>query len=146
MNNHIKNNNEHNFLYYYKKYLYCHKHILEYVSYCSQCKCNLCEKCEKEHENHENKIILYKKEKEKLDDKTVFEIQNKIKEKFLNIKKIKDEINTMNYLFDIFIKKLDLEIDNYHQFYIKMFLLSNNLNNFENIKNLKNIFKKYNYK
>ena len=61
MNNHIKNNKEHNLLYYNKKYSYCNKHIIEYISYCSQCKINLCEKCEKEHYKH--KIIYYKKGK-----------------------------------------------------------------------------------
>ena len=49
----------------------------------------------KKHKNHENKIILYKKEKEKLNEKTVLEITNKIGEKLKNIKQIKEEIKWM---------------------------------------------------
>ena len=62
MINHIKNK-EHNAIYYNKRYSYCNKHIIEFISYCSLCKMNLCKDCEKEHEKHKNKILLYKKEK-----------------------------------------------------------------------------------
>jgi len=58
---------EHNVLYYNQKYLYCNKHLLEFISFCSLCNINLCKNCEKEHEKHKNKIILFKREN--LDDK-----------------------------------------------------------------------------
>ena len=41
MTNHIKNN-KHNLLFYNKRYSYCNKHLIEYVSYCSNCNINLC--------------------------------------------------------------------------------------------------------
>jgi hypothetical protein len=82
MTNHIRNNKNHNILYYNKRFFTCNKHNIDYISYCSNCNINLCEKCENEHSNHKIKIILYKKEiNEKLNDKKKNEIEKEIKEK-----------------------------------------------------------------
>ena len=86
-----KQNDNHNLLYYKKRYSYCNKHIYEFISYCSLCNSNLCEKCEKEHYNHKNKIILYKKEKkEKLNEKKKQEKENELKDNILKIKQYKE--------------------------------------------------------
>ena len=74
MINHIKDK-EHNVLYYNKRYSYCNKHIIEFISYCSSCNMNLCKTCEQDHKKHKNKIILYKKEI--LDDRKKKEIEKR---------------------------------------------------------------------
>jgi len=135
MINHIKNK-EHNILYYNKKYSYCTKHITEFISYCSLCNINLCKNCEKEHENHKNKIILYKKEK--LNDKRKKEIEKEIKDNIEKINEYKNEINYINSMFNIYIKKINEELDNYNKLFNKMIIILNNLSNYQNIKNILN--------
>ena len=109
MINHIKDK-EHNILHYNKRYSYCNKHIIEFISYCYLCNMNLCKNCEKEHEKHKNKIILYKKEK--IDDKKKKEIEKEIKDNIEKINKYKYEINYINDMFNNFIKNINKEIDN----------------------------------
>ena len=110
MINHIKNK-EHNIFYYNKRYSYCNKHLIEFASYCSLCKMNLCEICEKDHKKNKNKIILYKKEK--LDDKKKKEIEKEIKDNIEKINEYKNEINQINDIFKVFIKKINKDLDNY---------------------------------
>ena len=142
MANHIKNNDKHYLLFYNKQYSFCNKHLIDFVSYCSQCNCNLCQKCEEKHGGHKNQIILYKKEKEKLNYKKKDEMENIIKEKILKMIKFKKEINKINCLYEIYIKELKLELDNNKKFYKILILLLQNLHNYENIKNILN----YKYK
>ena len=85
---HTKNNalddlNEHNILYYNKRYSICNKHLIEFISYCSFCNSNLCEKCEKEHQNHKKKIILFK---QLITLKKKCEIEKEINDNILKIK------------------------------------------------------------
>ena len=129
MINHIKNR-EHNLLYYNKRYSYCNKHQIEYVSYCSNCNINLCEKCEKEHYNHKNKIILYKKE---IEEKKKKEIEKEIKDNILKINEYKNEINQINDSFSNMIKNINEELDNYNKLLNKMNNILDNLNNSTNM-------------
>ena len=130
-------NKNHNLCIFSKRYSVCINHLIDYSSYCSQCKSNLCQECEKEeaHQNHKNKIISYRKEMEKLNDKVLKEEEKNIKEKILNVNKFKEVIHNINYLFGIFIEKLNNELDDYNKIYNKIILLSKNLNNYKNIKN-----------
>ena len=130
-------NNNHKLCIFSKRYSVCINHLNDYTSYCSQCNSNLCEECEKEqaHQNQKNKIVSYRKEMEKLNDKALKEEEKNIKEKILNVNKFKDVINNINYLFGILIEKLNNELDDYNKIYNKIILLSKNLNNYENIKN-----------
>jgi len=136
MINHIKDK-EHNVLYYNKRYSYCNKHLIEFISYCSLCKMNLCKDCEKEHEKHKNKIILYKKEK--IDEQKKKEIEKEINDNIEKINEYKYEINQINKMFNIFIKNINKEIDNYNKFFNKMIIILNNLRNYQNIKNILNL-------
>ena len=135
MINHIKDK-EHNILYYNKRYSYCTKHITEFISYCSLFNKNLCKICEKEHEKHKNKVILYKMEK--LDDKKRIELEKEIKDNIEKIIESKNEINNMNDMFNICIKKINEELDNYNKLFNKMITILNNLSNYQNIKNILN--------
>ena len=135
MINHIKDK-EHNILYYNKRYSFCNKHLFKFVSYCSLCKMNLCINCEKEHENHKNKIILYKKEN--LVDKKKKEIEKEIKDNIEKIRKYKNEINDINDMFKVYLKKINEELDNYNKLFNKMIIILNNLSNYQNIKNILN--------
>ena len=129
-----ENNNNHNLIYYNRRYLICNKHLIEYISYCSICNLNLCERCEKEHENH--KIIIYKKEIP--NEKRINEINKEIKLIISNIEQYKIEINHLKDLLYYFIINLNEDIDNYIKLYNKILLLLNNLKNYQNIKNILN--------
>ena len=136
MKEHIKNKNHH-LLYFNKQFSFCQKHIIEYISYCSLCNSNLCEKCEKEHIGHKNKIILYKKEK--FDNKRKNEMKKEINDIIFKIKVYKEQIDTINYIFNSINQDLKKELDNYNILYNKMLILLDNLNNYQNIKNMLNM-------
>ena len=138
MINHIKNNNRHKVLDYNYRYLLCKKHLIEYISYCSHCHCNLCQLCEEDHKNHKNNIILFKKEKNKLNNKMIREKVNEINENISKINKYKEEINNIAGIFNYFIKNLIIELNNFNKICNKMLILLNNLNNYENIRNILN--------
>ena len=94
-------------------------------------------KCEKEHYKHKNKIILYKKEK--LNEKKKKEKKNELKDNILKINQYKEQINTLNHLFNEFCNNLNNELDNYIKLYNIIIILLSNLNNYENIKNILNL-------
>jgi len=135
INNHEKSNN-HNLIYYNKRFTICNKHINEFISYCPICNFNLCEKCEKDHENHKNKIKIYKKEIP--NEKKINEIKKEIDLNISNIEQYKIEINHLKNILNYIIINLNEEIDNYIKLYKKISLLLNNLKNYQNIKNLLN--------
>jgi len=102
---------------------------------------NLCQNCEKEHKKHNNKIILYKKEI--LDDRKKKEIEKEIKDNIEKTKEYKNEINKLNNMFNVFIKNINEELDNYNKLFNKMLFILDNLSNYQNIKNIinfKNIY------
>jgi len=139
--NHIKNKEIEDVLYYNKRYSCCNKHNSKFVSYCPLCNMNLCQNCEKEHKKHNNKIILYKKEI--LDDRKKKEIEKEIKDNIEKTKEYKNEINKLNNMFNVFIKNINEELDNYNKLFNKMLFILDNLSNYQNIKNIinfKNIY------
>ena len=117
-----------------KRYFFCNKHLIQYISYCSYCNINLCSICEIKHYNHKDKVIVYKKEI--LDEKKKKEIENEIKINISKINEYKNEITQINNSFNNLIENIEDELDNYKKLYNKMIIILNNLTNYQNIKNI----------
>ena len=127
---------------YKKRFSYCYKHALEFLSYCNTCNCNLCKECEQQHIKH--KIITYKSKKP--NDKAINGINNDFSEFNKKINLYKKELIRLNEYFSDFIPNIIKDLDNYISLYTNIFNSFFHIKNYESLRNIFNVKLKKLYK
>ena len=108
-----KHDNNHRIINYDDKNNICKKHNKSYLKYCKTCKEDICIACEKEHDNHdifELSNILINKDDLILMMKDLKDIINKFK---YEISIIKEVLDKMSNILDIYYKINNYIINNY---------------------------------